>query len=82
MENQGTNEDDSQSDRHPEAGIFRSQTTQNSGPEVGHDMVAGVIEKTHNGHEMVTGVTEDIRNHHGVVTGHSAEIRVGHDTVA
>ena len=35
--NLGTNEDDSQSDLHPEAGIFRSQTTQNSGPEVGHD---------------------------------------------
>ena len=37
VENQGTNEDDSQSDTHPEAGLFRSQTTQNSGPEVGHD---------------------------------------------
>ena len=37
VENQVTNEDDSQSDAHPEAGIFRSQTTQNSGPEVGHD---------------------------------------------
>ena len=37
VENQGTNEDDSQSDPHPKAGIFRSQTTQNSGPEVGHD---------------------------------------------
>ena len=35
--NQGTNEDDSQSDPHPEAGIFRSQTTRNSDPEVGHD---------------------------------------------
>ena len=35
--NQGTNEDHSQSDPHPEAGIFCSQTTQNSGPEVGHD---------------------------------------------
>ena len=35
--NQGTNEDDCQSDPHPEASIFRSQTTQNSGPEVGHD---------------------------------------------
>ena len=34
--NQGTNEDDSQSDPHPEAGIFRSQATQNSGPEVSH----------------------------------------------
>ena len=36
VENQETNEDDSQSDIHPEAGIFRSQTTQNSSPEVGH----------------------------------------------
>ena len=35
--NQGTNEDDSQSDPHPEAGHFRSQTTQNSGPEIGRD---------------------------------------------
>ena len=33
----GTNEDDSQNDPRPEGGIFRSQTTQNSGPEVGHD---------------------------------------------
>ena len=32
VENQGTNEDDSQSDPHPEAGIFRGQTTQNLGP--------------------------------------------------
>ena len=31
--NQGTNEDDSQSDPQPEAGIFLSQTTQNSGPK-------------------------------------------------
>ena len=34
---QGTNEDDSQTDPHPEAGIFNNQTTQNSGPEDGHD---------------------------------------------
>ena len=33
VENQGTNEDDSQSDPHPEAGIFRGQTTQNLGPK-------------------------------------------------
>ena len=38
VENQGTNEDDSQSDPHPEAGIFRSQITQNSGPEVARDI--------------------------------------------
>ena len=31
VENQGKNEDDSQSDPHPEAGIFRGQTKQNSG---------------------------------------------------
>ena len=37
VENQGTNEDVSQSDLHPEAGIFRSKITQNSRPEVGHD---------------------------------------------
>ena len=33
VENQGTNEDDSQSDPHLEAGIFHGQTTQNSGPK-------------------------------------------------
>ena len=35
--NQGTNEDDSQTDSHPEAGIFHDRTTRNSGPEDGHD---------------------------------------------
>ena len=34
---QGTNEENSQSDPHPEAGIFNNQTTQISGPEDGHD---------------------------------------------
>ena len=33
MENEGTNEDDSQSDPHPEAGIVRGQTTRNLGPK-------------------------------------------------
>ena len=37
--NQGTNEDDSQSDPHPEAVIFRGQTTQNFGPKFCRDMV-------------------------------------------
>ena len=37
VENQGTNEDDSQSDPHPEAGIFRGQTTQNLGPKACRD---------------------------------------------
>ena len=32
---QGTNEDDSQNDPHPEAGLFHDQMMQNSGPEDG-----------------------------------------------
>ena len=43
VENQGTNEDDSQSDLHPEASIFRSQTTQNSGPEDGPDSYVSIF---------------------------------------
>ena len=43
--NQGTNEDDSESDPHPEAGIFQSQTIQNSGPEEGQDLMTGVHEE-------------------------------------
>ena len=43
--NQRTNEEKSQSDPHPEAGLFQSQTTQNSGPEDGQDMVTGVHEE-------------------------------------
>ena len=35
--NQGTNEDDSHIDPHPEAGLFHGQTTRNTGPEDGHD---------------------------------------------
>ena len=35
--NKGTNEDDSQSDPHPEAGNFQSQTTRNFGPEEPHN---------------------------------------------
>ena len=34
---QGTNEDDSQNDPHPEVGLFHGQMAQNSGPEDGHD---------------------------------------------
>ena len=35
--NQRTNEDDSQSNPHPEAGLFNDQMTQDTGPENGHD---------------------------------------------
>ena len=37
--NQGTNEDDSQSDPHPEAGIFGNQTTRISGQKDRRDIV-------------------------------------------
>ena len=36
---QGTNEDDSQNDPHPEAGLFHGQMTQNSGPGEGHYII-------------------------------------------
>ena len=74
VENQGLNEGDSQSDLHPEAGIFRSRTTQNSGPDVRPEMVTGGSKEIRNGHDMVTLVTEDICNRHDIVTGVQEEI--------
>ena len=56
---QGTNEDDSQNDPHPEAGLFHGQMTQNSGPGEGLYMVTGVSEQTRNGQDMVTGVQRE-----------------------
>ena len=38
---QGTNEDDSQNDPHPEADLFHCQMKRNSGPADGRDMVTG-----------------------------------------
>ena len=49
---QGTNEDDSQNDPHPEAGLFHGQMTQNSGPEYDHDMATGATEQICNRHDM------------------------------
>ena len=40
--NQGTNDDDSQSDPHSEAGIFGNQTMRKSGQKNRRDMVTGV----------------------------------------
>ena len=56
---QGANEDDSQNDPHPEAGLFHSQVTQNSGPEEGHDMVTGVQKESLYRHDM-TGDHEEV----------------------
>ena len=85
VENQGTNEDDSQSDPHPEGGLFRSQTTQNSGPELSpymvtgaierHDILTGAIEETHMSPYMVTGVIEETRNGPYMVTGATEQTR-------
>ena len=81
VENQGTNEDDSQSDPHPEGGLFRSQTTQNSGPELSPYMVTGVTEQTRNGHYMVTGIQGEIRYRPDMVTCDSEEVQNDRDMV-
>ena len=72
--NQGTKEDDSLSEPHPEADIFRSQTTQNSAPEDGYDTVTGVTEEIRNRHDMVTGVYEESLCRHDMVTGVHKEV--------
>ena len=40
---QGTNEDDSQNDPRPEAGLFHGQMTQSSGPEERHDIYYSIV---------------------------------------
>ena len=89
VENQRTNEDDSQSDPHTEAGIFCSQITQNSGPEVAGDMVTGVQGEIGYGYDMVTGVIEEVpydivtgpTERHGMVTGATEETHIARDMV-
>ena len=56
---QGTDEDESQKNPHPDAGTFNNQMTQNSGPEDGHGMVTGSTEQIRNCHDM-TGVHEEV----------------------
>ena len=81
VENQGTNEDDSQSDPHPEASIFRGQTTQNSGPKDCRDMVTGAKREIRQCLDMVTGATREIRQGRDMVTGATREIRQCRDMV-
>ena len=66
--NQGTNEDDSQSVPHPEAGIFSNQTMRNSGQKDRRDMVTGVQRESFSGRDMVTGATKQIGNRRDMVT--------------
>ena len=81
VENQGTNEDDSQSDPHPEAGIFRGQNTQNSGPKDCRDMVTGATREIRQGRDMVTGATREICQCRDMLTGIQGEIRYRPDMV-
>ena len=74
VENQGTNEDDSQSDPHPGAGIFRGQTTQNFGPKDCRDMVTGVQGEIRYRPDMVTGGSGEMRNGLDIVTAVQEEI--------
>ena len=74
VENQGTNEDDSQSDPHREAGIFRGQTTQNSGPNDCRDMVTGVTGEIRHCGCMETGATGEIRRCRDIMTAVQEEI--------
>ena len=67
--NQGTNEDDSQSDPHLEAGLIRSQATRNSGQKDGHDKVTGVQKEPPYGRDMVTGIQREKLCDHDMVTG-------------
>ena len=81
VEKQGTNEDDSQSDPHPEAGIFGDQITQNSGLKDCRDMVTGVTGEIRHCRDMVTWVQGEIRYRSDMVTGGSEEMRNGLDIV-
>ena len=58
---QGTNEDDSQNDPHPEADLMQ-----------GHDMVTGVQREKERvyGHDIVTGATQQIGNCHDLTGVH------------
>ena len=58
--NQGTNEDDSQSDPHPEAGTFDSQAMRNAGQELCCDMVTGVTEQNCSQPDILTNSHEEV----------------------
>ena len=57
--NQGTNEDGSQTDLHPEASLFHGQREQNSGTGNDYDMVTGATETNQNRYDMATGVQRE-----------------------
>ena len=65
---------ENQSDPHPEAGIFRGQTTQNFGPKDCRCMVTGDQGKIRYRPDMVTGCSEETRNGLDMVTAVQEEI--------
>ena len=80
MENQGTNEDDSQSDPHPEVAPSVCQPRHSIDSDTGrtHDTMTGVIEQTYKDPHMVTGATGvqgEIRYRPHKVTGATGESR-------
>ena len=86
QENQGTNEDDSQSDPHPEVGpsVCQSRHSIDSDTGEAHDTMTGVLEQTTKGPHMVTGATGvqgEVRYRPDVVRGASEEMRNGLDMV-
>ena len=81
VENQGTNEDDSQSDPHPEAGIFCGQNAQNSDLEDCCDMVTGATREICQCRDILTGIQGEIRYRPDMVRGASEEMRNGLDMV-
>ena len=79
VQNQGTNEDDSQSDPHPEVGpsVCQSRHSIDSDTGEAHDTMTGVIEQTSKCPHMVTGAkggSEEIRNGPDMVTAVQGEI--------
>ena len=72
--NQGTNEDASQSNPHPEAGVFGNQTMRNSGQKDRRDMVTGVQRESLCGRDMVRGVQREGLCQRDLVTGAHEEV--------
>ena len=73
---QGTNGDDSQSNPHPEAGLFNNQMTQNSGPEDGHDMVTGVQRERERERESLRPWHVDRSSERERVCGHDIQYKL------
>ena len=77
--NQRTNQDGSQNDPHPEAGLFHGQTTRNVSLEEDHDMVTGATETNPNRHDMVTGVQREKVYGNEILTEATQQIGNCHD---